>query len=107
MPYIERDDDNKIVAIHKNPSDEASELMDETTFELLDFLLPSEWPLQDNKEVLSSTDLSMVRVVEDLITVLISKNVLTITDLPEAAVRKILLRQQLRDKLDDIGSILN
>lgn len=109
MPYIERDANNQIVAIYKaNPNKESVhrlEEMDATMHEVLSFLLPETWAV-DTAKFLQQTDLSMVRVVEDLVTVLIDKNVLAFTDLPEAAVTKILLRRRLREKMAEIGSIV-
>jgi len=114
MPYIERDENRKIKAIHKlsqtedgqdDVPSENFEEMDSTTNEVLQFLLPDEW-LLGQEELLQKTDLSMVRVVEDLVSVLIEKNVIQFTDLPQAAVNKIMLRRNLRKKLDNIGGIL-
>lgn len=104
MPYIERDENNRISAIHKQANSEHLEEVDATTNEVLQFLLPESWWL-DSKDILEKTDLSMVRVVEDLISVLIEKNLIQFTDLPQEAVNKILVRRNLRNKLDNIGGI--
>lgn len=109
MPYIERDENNKIVAIHKQtpegkPSQPVEEL-DSTMNEVLQFLLPDSWNL-DSEKFLQQTDLSMVRVVEDLVSLLIEKNVIAFTELPEAAVTKILMRRRIREKMSDIGNIV-
>ena len=110
MAYIERDQNNKIVAIHKNPPENTApqtvEEMDNTMHEVLAFLLPESWNL-DSSEFLKESDLSMVRVVEDLVTILIDKNLIAFTDLPEAAITKILMRRQIREKMSEIGNIVS
>lgn len=45
----------------------------------------------------TNDDLAMVRVVEDLIDVLIQKNLITLTDLPLPAQRKLMSRHGKRD----------
>jgi hypothetical protein len=50
-------------------------------------------------KVLSETDADLVRVLEDLIDVLITRGVIQFTDLPEAAQAKLLERRQTRATL--------
>lgn len=52
-------------------------------------------------QALSDTDLGLVRVLEDLIDVLISKGVLQFTELPAAAQAKLLERRTARAGLQD------
>ena len=49
--------------------------------------------------VFTESDAELVRVIEDLIDTLISKNVIRHTDLPAAAQRKLSLRKGLRTRL--------
>ena len=55
----------------------------------------------DKASVLSQTDTSLVRVLEDLIDVLITRGVIQFTDLPEAAQAKLLERRETRASLDN------
>ncbi len=48
----------------------------------------------------------MVRVLEDLITVLIDKRIIMLTDLPNAAQQKLAHRYDLRSRLADLGGII-
>ena len=48
---------------------------------------------------LQETDTSLVRVLEDLIDVLITRGVIQFTDLPEAAQAKLMERRQTRASL--------
>ena len=50
-------------------------------------------------KLLSETDADLVRVLEDLIDVLITRGVIQFTDLPEAAQAKLLGRRQTRATL--------
>jgi hypothetical protein len=56
---------------------------------------------------LKQSDLDMIRVLDDLITVLISKGVVRITDLPEAAQMKLVGRSKARDALGGLNRLIN
>jgi len=56
---------------------------------------------------LKQSDLDMIRVLEDLITVLIQKGVVRITDLPEAAQSKLVGRSKARDALGGLNRLIN
>ena len=51
---------------------------------------------------LSASDVEMIRVLEDLIAVLVEKNLITLTDLPYVAQKKILTRQKIREKWNEL-----
>lgn len=53
----------------------------------------------DKANALSQTDTSLVRVLEDLIDVLITRGVIQFTDLPEPAQAKLLERRETRASL--------
>lgn len=59
------------------------------------------------QEVLIASDLSFVRVLEDLIAVLVAKGVIMLTDLPEAAREKLLERQEARGSLSRLGPLVS
>lgn len=48
----------------------------------------------------------MVRIVEDLIDLLIQKNLILLTDLPQVAQNKLLARKHLRDRFRPEPSLL-
>lgn len=56
---------------------------------------------------LKQSDLDMIRVLEDLITVLIRNGVVRITDLPEAAQSKLVGRSKARDALGGLHRLIN
>jgi len=95
MPYIKRDAQGGITAVSQSVDDGFDELLDENSEELVSFL--AQW--QTDRGDLDDSDLGFIRVLEDVIDLLISKNVIRFTDLPDAARGKMQKRQRLRECL--------
>ncbi|WP_058442236.1 hypothetical protein [Legionella brunensis] len=95
MVYIKRDNKGKICALYEAGSAEMEEV-DIQHPEVLEFLVRC-----DSKKQLEwlQSDLQLIRVLEDLIDVLISKNVIKITDFPQPVINKLLSRQSIRERL--------
>lgn len=91
MPYVQRDSNGAISAVSRRAQPGFDEELEEGDGALQQFLA-SVGPDSD----LARTDLEFVRVLEDLLEVLIAKNVLLFTELPEAAQAKVMERQSLR-----------
>jgi hypothetical protein len=91
MPFVKHDSNGNIVAVSQTDIDDFR-FLDEANEELQVFVsgLVSQGSMEE-------TDLDFIRVVEDVIELLINKNIILFTELPEAAQEKMLLRQQLRD----------
>jgi len=99
MPYVKRNQAGRIVSL----SDER----DEACNEELEFSHPEvEAFLAAAKQQLSSSDVETIRVLEDLIDVLICKKLILLTDLPEAAQRKITERQRMRNELNALHDLM-
>lgn len=94
MPYIKRDDLGKITALFEK-EEPNSESMAFDNPELLAFIKRCD---TESKGMLKS-DLQLIRVLEDLINILIEKNLITITDFPEPVINKLLARQGTRKRL--------
>jgi hypothetical protein len=96
MPYVKRDENGRIVAFSQIALEGFEPLhtdLDEAeVMQMLD-------GVEQNRKALERTDLEFVRVVEDLVMVLVDKNMIRFTDLPEVAQRKMLERQRMRDGL--------
>lgn len=58
------------------------------------------------KNQLSSSDTETIREIEDLVSVLIAKKVILLTDLPDAAQQKLSERQRMRSELNDLGNLM-
>ncbi len=98
MLYVERDEKGIIISIHRSPGPNAIESKPAVDKELLEFLNKTT-SAEPGKMLLSLTDTGMIRLVEDLIDLLINKNVILYTDLSEQAQEKIQERKQIREKL--------
>lgn len=95
--YVERDAAGRIVAIslHPRPGFAACRILAEEPTDQPD-------PLGGRLEGLAASDLAMVRVLEDLIDLLIERNVIRFTDLPSVAREKLLRRRNLRARLQGL-----
>lgn len=98
MPYIQRDSNGTIIAIHKEcqPNTRLSTTLDA---DVLEFILG---PLSEgDKTVLElfESDLQFIRVLEDLIGILIEKNLVLYTDFPRASMAKMSLQKELRERI--------
>lgn len=101
MPFAKRNESGEIVALFAQASPEASEFVDVNLPEVRAFVgLSKSTPISPEIiEHLSSSDMHMVRVLEDLLEVLIANKVILFTDLPTAAQVKLLERRSARSKL--------
>lgn len=98
MPYVSRTPEGKIEAIFDQPGPSAEEKMTLESQELLEFL--SQDGIKDYaRHLLEETDKSVIRVLEDLIEVLLAKNLITFSDLPAPAQEKLLSRREARNEL--------
>ena len=73
--------------------------------ELRDFLTGEHAP-GTYEALLEEADKKMIRVLDDLIEVLIRKNVILLTDLPREAREKLGTRQSVRSRLQELGTDL-
>lgn len=101
MPFVKRDSTGRIVAVSVEKTGSIAEWIESGTPELEEYLieLAGSGRAPDVALALEVSDLALVRVVDDLINVLVEKNVMRFTDLPEAAQKKLMERQSLRQSL--------
>lgn len=93
MRYVLRDAAGKIVSLHLEPVPGAEPLPRDHP-EVKAFLA-----LDDDEKSFAGLDANLVRVLEDLIDVLIERNVLRITDLPAEAQQKLFDRKHFRSRV--------
>ena len=89
MPYVQRDTTGAIASLHRQANDAAPEF------------LPDEHPEGQafvGRDAFARLDADFVRVLEDVIDTLISKNVVNITDLPAEAQVKLFSRKSFRER---------
>ena len=106
MTVVVRDKNGGIVSVLA-PNLAADERRLHASDEELSEIFEGEEAVRQLQEVLVASDLSFVRVLEDLIGVLVDKGVIMLTDLPEVAREKLLERQEARGNLGRIGPIVS
>ena len=99
---IIRDKNKKITAVFRQPNITAQEMISSSDPELMVFLGQDENQSKSMVKYLQQSDLNMIRVIEDLINILIKKNIIRFTDFPEASQSKIVNRQKIREQLRNL-----
>jgi len=105
MPYAQRDAEGHLTALLAEASEKASEFLPPEHPEVLAFLNAGEEGGAEPR--LAAYDAKMIRVIEDLIDLLIDKNVITFTELPQAAQEKILQQKNRREKMFGVSDLLS
>jgi hypothetical protein len=100
MPYVIRDAAGRISGIFDQAEVGVGEELAANDPEVTRFLVEQGLATPDAaRQVLQSSDLKMIRLVDDLIDLMIEKDVIKFTDLPPAAGEKYLQRQVARKRL--------
>lgn len=105
MAYIDRNNDGEIIAIFEAAQKDEQEYIAIDNPELIDFINQAATD-SDVKTVLSSSDVALVRVLEDLINTLIDKNIIQFIDLPLAAQDKLASREKIRGHLTSLENLM-
>ena len=105
MPYIQRDDDNQVIAIYAEAPSEDTEHLAASHPDVIAFLNLNSSEEQ-SLQFLTSSDYELVRVLEDLIELLIEKNVVLFTELPFAAQHKLVQRRRARQNLNEENTLM-
>lgn len=98
MPFVERDSAGQIVAVRNSASDYAFEELSVNHPEIQSFL-----GTIGQSEQFTALDLEFIRVIEDVIDVLIQRNVILYTDLPEPVQAKLNKRRSKRSIKSNLG----
>lgn len=108
MPYISRNESGEIVALYHLPPETGVEVewLDGKDPQLHHFLHAGA-ATEQARLSLSNTDSEMIRVIDDLIELLIAKNVFTFTELPEVVQRKLGSRKQWREDLGLLSNLVD
>jgi hypothetical protein len=108
MAYVLKNAQGEVIAVSATENLGAGwTLVEDTSIEYLDFLERS----LAKSDPFRESDIHLARVLEDLITLLIERNMIRFTDLPAPAQKRLNDRQSLRKKtqlsslLDDNGHI--
>ena len=111
MPYVRRDRSGRIVALSEIETPDTDELVATDSTEIRTFLdsvgVTAGQPRNITRQALLESDLTMVRVVEDLIDILVERNIIMLTDMPEAAQTKLMARRSLRGRLSGLVGLVD
>lgn len=94
MPYIKRDELGRISMVNLEPGEGLLEVPANSP-EMIEFMKG----MGIEQSSLEQSDMRLVRVLEDLIDLLISRDVIRFTDLPLAAQEKLMERRSMRQSL--------
>lgn len=101
--YIKRNEDGHIELVSREATPDCKEFLAADAPELLTFLMEGE--VRQGEAYFRASDLTFVRVLEDVIELLMDKGVISFTDLPEAAQKKVMERQSLRRRLNGLDLV--
>ena len=105
MFYAERDDSGTIIAIRRDPGGDRVDEQPLSEREVEEFLA-SDFGRNSYQALLRAADQKMIRVLDDLIDVLVRKNIIMLTDLPDEAREKLGSRREVRRRMHDDGDEL-
>ncbi len=97
MLYIERDDEGTIIGLHSSPNPNATEQKSSIDQDVLDFLEKNA-SQESWHTLLALSDMGFIRLLEDLVDLLMRKNIIIFTELPEKAQEKLMERKKIREK---------
>jgi hypothetical protein len=103
MPYVQRDARGRITSIHRHAVPGAEHLPSghpelKQVLGALAAAAPAPVPPPPAERSFASLDADLIRVLEDLVDVLVARNILRITDLPAEAQHKLFARKHFRDR---------
>jgi len=105
MPYISRNEKGEIVELHSSPIEQNDQWLEANNPEILAFMKGMATKEKVQTE-LTSTDSEMVRVVEDLIDMLMERQIFIFTELPEPVQAKLNARKQLREDISSLEGLI-
>tara|TARA_R110002049_G_scaffold286297_1_gene468017 strand:- start:486 stop:824 length:339 start_codon:yes stop_codon:yes gene_type:complete len=105
MAYINRSTNGEITEVFETQQHAAQEYISLDNAELIEFIQQA-GTNHTVKAVLSSSDVALIRVLEDLINTLIDKNVIQFTDLPLVAQGKLANREKIRGHLTSLDNLM-
>lgn len=107
MPYVQRNSSGRVTALFSDAPAEDAELLPATHPDVLVFLNSGDGePAGEGRLLMAGLDSQMIRVLEDLLDVLIEKQVILFTDLPNEARLKILARKETRARLNTLSNLI-
>ncbi|QEY64077.1 tryptophan synthase subunit beta [Metapseudomonas lalkuanensis] len=104
MVYVQRDEKGRVLRVEHEPFDNMTQSMPANDPEVRTWFASRS--LHDHLMSLQHSDLELVRVIEDLVQVLVSRGVMNYTDLPAPARHKLQHRANTRSQVEDLGELV-
>lgn len=104
MVYVRRDDHGHLIQVECEPFAGMTETLAVESQELQDWLKAKE-DVKARLDRLHASDLELVRVLEDVVSVLVEQGTLQYTDLPEAARMKLDQRALARTEIEGLSGL--
>lgn len=98
--FVKRNAANEICAVSVEEEGAVNELLEDDSQELASFL---DQHKPQVRQSLEHSDLQMTRVIDDLVNLLINKNIIQFTELPEAAQKKLMSRREMRGQFQAVS----
>ena len=98
--YVKRNEKGDVIALSSQQLEGYERITADEAMDVFKHLYPDAIKMQVTHE-LHHTDTEMIRVIEDLVELLIAKNIIQLTELPRAAQQKIYNRKKIRRLLSD------
>jgi hypothetical protein len=105
MVYVQRDAAGRLLRVEYEPFEGMTENLAVESEELETWLSAKE-EVKARLDSLKQSDLELVRVLEDVVSVLVERGVIRYTDLPEAARQKLDQRAIARAEIEGLSSLL-
>jgi hypothetical protein len=106
MPFVGRDAAGRVTSLHREQDSQELQYLPPNHPDVAGFMDPVGEKAPERRGELLKSDLEMIRVFEDLTDLLISRNIVVLTDFPPAAQDKLVRRKRLRSSLSPITEIL-
>lgn len=105
MVYVQRDAAGRLLRVEHEPFEGMTENLAVESDELQTWLAAKE-EVKARLDSLKQSDLELVRVLEDVVSVLVERGVIRYTDLPEATRQKLDQRAIARAEIEGLSGLL-
>ena len=105
MFYVQRDATGQLLRVEAAAFDQFTEMLPADHADIQEWFADD--VVENSLNQLKQSDLDMIRVLEDLIEVLTTKGVISITDLPPGAQAKLLNRNTARAALGGLNNLID
>ena len=105
MPYVYRNEEGDITFLLDSPNHKDDEWLEPEHSDVVAFSQHEEKE-KSLKESLNTSDADMARVLEDVIDVLMEKQVFNFTELPDVVQEKLNMRKKLRQDVNALSNLI-